>query len=303
MNSYLHIKTEILEALELGKPVVALESTLIAHGFPYPENLELAGDLEQQTREAGVVPATVAVIDGKIEVGLSRDELEFIATDKNILKASLRDMPVLLAKGLSGGTTVATTMQIADMVGIRVFVTGGIGGVHRNGETTFDISADLEALARYNVVVVSAGAKSVLDLPKTRERLETLGVPVLGYRYDGFPAFYLRDSGLPVDHRVDEPEDIVRMMDVKNQLDINGGVLLTTPVPEVYELDASEYNRILDRLVDEATREGVNGKHVTPYLLSRLKEETEGKSVETNIALIKNNLELGCRVATAFSST
>lgn len=300
MNEIISISQEVKEALDSNQPVVALESTLIAHGFPYPQNYNLALELEEQARKAGVIPATIAIMNGKIKVGLSRDEVEYIATSREVHKASLRDLPVLVAKNLNGGTTVATTMQVAEMVGIKVFVTGGIGGVHLNGEKTLDISADLQALARYKVVVVCAGAKSVLDLPKTRERLETLGVPVLGYQSDKFPAFYLRDSGLSVDYRVDSPEEVVNIMKVKEELDIPGGLVVTTPVPEDAELDREIYEGILRKLIKETEEKKVTGKEVTPYLLKRLKEETGGESVKTNIALIKNNLTVGCRIASSF---
>lgn len=300
MNEIISISQEVKEALDSNQPVVALESTLIAHGFPYPQNYNLALELEEQARKAGVIPATIAIMNGKIKVGLSRDEVEYIATSREVHKASLRDLPVLVAKNLNGGTTVATTMQVAEMVGIKVFVTGGIGGVHLNGEKTLDISADLQALARYKVVVVCAGAKSVLDLPKTRERLETLGVPVLGYQSDKFPAFYLRDSGLSVDYRVDSPEEVVNIMKVKEELDIPGGLVVTTPVPEDAELDREIYEGILRKLIKETEEKKVTGKKVTPYLLKRLKEETGGESVKTNIALIKNNLTVGCRIASSF---
>lgn len=300
MNEIISISQEVKEALDSNQPVVALESTLIAHGFPYPQNYNLALELEEQARKAGVIPATIAIMNGKIKVGLSRDEVEYIATSQEVHKASFRDLPVLVAKNLNGGTTVATTMQVAEMVGIKVFVTGGIGGVHLNGEKTLDISADLQALARYKVVVVCAGAKSVLDLPKTRERLETLGVPVLGYQSDKFPAFYLRDSGLNVDYRVDSPEEVVNIMKVKEELGIPGGLVVTTPVPEDAELDREIYEEILRKLIKETEEKKITGKEVTPYLLKRLKEETGGESVKTNIALIKNNLTVGCRIASSF---
>lgn len=300
MNGIL-IKPDVQKALDANRPVVALESTLIAHGFPYPENLELAEQLEEQARNAGVVPATIAIIDGVVRIGLPPEELELIATG-DIIKASLRDIPILVAKKLHGGTTVATTMQFAEYVGIRTFVTGGIGGVHRGAETSFDESADLQALSRYRVVVVCAGAKSVLDLPKTRERLESLGVPVLGYKHDRFPAFYTRDSGMAVDHVVDSAEEVVRIMAAKEEFDIPGGVVVTTPVPREYELDGEDHRLLMEKLVGEAQRNGIGGKEVTPYLLRRLREETEGESVTTNIELIRNNLSVGCEIANAFGA-
>jgi len=300
--NFIHISPEVGEAIAKNRPVLAMESTLIAHGFPYPENIELARLLEKQTRAAGVVPATIAILDGQVRIGLTEEELERIATAPDIIKASLRDIPVLIAKKLSGGTTVATTMQFAEKAGIRTFVTGGIGGVHRGAEESFDESADLQALARYRVVVVCAGAKSVLDLPKTRERLESLGVPVLGYRHDRFPAFYTRDSGMPVDHVIEDPSEIVRIMEAKDALSIPGGVVVTTPVPAEFELDGEEHRTLMDRLVTEAAQTGVSGKDVTPFLLRRLREETSGESVTTNIELIRNNLSVGCEIANAFSA-
>ncbi len=300
--NFIHISPEVGEAIAKNRPVLAMESTLIAHGFPYPENIELARLLEKQTRAAGVVPATIAILDGQVRIGLTEEELERIATAPDIIKASLRDIPVLIAKKLSGGTTVATTMQFAEKAGIRTFVTGGIGGVHRGAEESFDESADLQALARYRVVVVCAGAKSVLDLPKTRERLESLGVPVLGYRHDRFPAFYTRDSGMPVDHVIEDPSEIVRIMEAKDVLSIPGGVVVTTPVPAEFELDGEEHRTLMDRLVTEAAQTGVSGKDVTPFLLRRLREETSGESVTTNIELIRNNLSVGCEIANAFSA-
>jgi len=300
--NFIHVSPEVGEAIAKNRPVLAMESTLIAHGFPYPENIELARLLEKQTRAAGVVPATIAILDGQVRIGLTEEELERIATAPDIIKASLRDIPVLIAKKLSGGTTVATTMQFAEKAGIRTFVTGGIGGVHRGAEESFDESADLQALARYRVVVVCAGAKSVLDLPKTRERLESLGVPVLGYRHDRFPAFYTRDSGMPVDHVIEDPSEIVRIMEAKDALSIPGGVVVTTPVPAEFELDGEEHRTLMDRLVTEAAQTGVSGKDVTPFLLRRLREETSGESVTTNIELIRNNLSVGCEIANAFSA-
>lgn len=298
----LNISQEVRTALLNNKPVVALESTLIAHGFPYPANYELGLELEGLLREQGVVPATIAVLNGEIKVGLTTEELHYIAKAGNIRKASLRDLPVMVALGLDGGTTVATTMQIAHWAGIKVFVTGGIGGVHRHAEETFDISADLQALANYNVLVVCAGAKSVLDLPKTLEVLESQGTPVLGYETDNFPAFYVRDSGLKVDYRVDDAEQIVQAFKVKEQLEIAGGMVVSTPIPLEEELDRARFDAWLAIILAEVEEQGVQGKDVTPYILGRLHEISAGETVQANAALIRNNLHLGAKLAKAYSA-
>lgn len=293
---------EVQQALETGQPVVALESTIIAHGFPYPENYELGLELEQLLRDQGVVPATIAILDGKIRVGLTEEELHYIAKAGEIRKASLRDIPALLALGLDGATTVATTMQIAHWAGIKVFVTGGIGGVHRGAEDSFDISADLQALASYNVLVVCAGAKSVLDLPKTLEVLESQGTPVLGYQTEQFPAFYLRDSGLKVDYRMDDPAQIVQTFRYKEKLGIPGGMVVAAPIPEEDELDREQFQAWLDGILQEVEEQGVTGKDVTPFILGRLHRISEGRTVQANIALVKNNLKLGAELAKCFSA-
>lgn len=293
---------EVQQALETGQPVVALESTIIAHGFPYPENYELGLELEQLLRDQGVVPATIAILDGKIRVGLTEEELHYIAKAGEIRKASLRDIPALLALGLDGATTVATTMQIAHWAGIKVFVTGGIGGVHRGAEDSFDISADLQALASYNVLVVCAGAKSVLDLPKTLEVLESQGTPVLGYQTEQFPAFYLRDSGLKVDYRMDDPAQIVQTFRYKEKLGIPGGMVVAAPIPEEDELDRKQFQAWLDGILQEVEEQGVTGKDVTPFILGRLHRISEGRTVQANIALVKNNLKLGAELAKCFSA-
>lgn len=293
---------EVQQALETGQPVVALESTIIAHGFPYPENYELGLELEQLLRDQGVVPATIAILDGRIRVGLTEEELHYIAKAGQIRKASLRDIPALLALGLDGATTVATTMQIAHWAGIKVFVTGGIGGVHRGAEDTFDISADLQALASYNVLVVCAGAKSVLDLPKTLEVLESQGTPVLGYQTEQFPAFYLRDSGLKVDYRMDDPAQIVQTFRYKEKLGIPGGIVVAAPIREEDELDRKQFQAWLDGILREVEEQGVKGKDVTPFILGRLHRISEGKTVKANIALVKNNLKLGAELAKCFSA-
>lgn len=297
MNKFINFSTEVKEALDLNRPVVALESTIIAHGFPYPDNIKLAKELKKQTKESNVIPATVAIIDGKIKVGLNDQELKYIAKSDSIHKASLRDIPVLIAKKLSGATTVAATMQIASIAGIDLFVTGGIGGVHRGAESTFDISADLNALARFPVTVVCAGAKSVLDLAKTKEVLETKGVPLLGYKTNKLPAFYLRDSGLDVDYRIEDVREIVEIIKTNKTINNSNGILVTVPIPKEDELDKVKYNNILDKLLIELKEKSITGKKITPYLLSRIKEETKGESVKANISLVKNNLKIGIGIA------
>ncbi len=297
MESILSYSTEVEEAIKEEKPIMALESTIIAHGFPYPDNIELAIELEEQAREAGVVPATIAIIDGKLKVGLTKEEIEFIGKSDNIKKASLRDLPVLVSKKLDGATTVAATMQIAYLAGIDVFVTGGIGGVHRKAEETFDISADLRALSEFPVTVVCAGAKSVLDLPKTKEVLESKGVPILGYKTEKFPAFYLRDSGLEVDYSVSNGKEVAEIVKNNMLLENRNGILVTVPIPKKDELNRSQFNKIIDELVREVEDENIRGKDITPYLLTRIKEETDGESVKANISLVKNNLRAGCEIA------
>ncbi len=299
MESILSFSKEVEQAIKNNEPVVALESTIIAHGFPYPDNIELALEMEKQARKAGVTPATIAIMDGKIKVGLTEDEIKFIGESDNIKKASLRDLPVLLSKKLNGATTVAATMQAAYLAGIDVFVTGGIGGVHRKAEKTFDISADLKALADYPVTVVCAGAKSVLDLPKTKEVLESKGVPLLGYQTKQLPAFYLRDSGLEVDYEVKDGRAVADIIKHNLLLENSNGILVTVPIPKKDELNRSEFNKIIDELISEVEDKNIRGKEITPYLLSRIKEETEGESVKANIALVKNNLKAGCKIAKA----
>ncbi|MGM0445784.1 MAG: pseudouridine-5'-phosphate glycosidase [Bacillota bacterium] len=297
MENILDYSKEVENALKEDRPVVALESTIIAHGFPYPDNIELAKNLENQARENGITPATIAIIDGKIKVGLTKKELEFVAESKDVKKASLRDLPVILANNYNGATTVASTMQIAYLAGIDVFVTGGIGGVHRQAQETFDISADLKALSTYPVTVVCAGAKSVLDLPKTKEVLESKGVPVLGYKTEEFPAFYLRESGLKVDYKVNNEKEVVDIMNYNYLLENDNGILVTVPIPEKDQLDKDEFEQIINLLTKEINEKGIKGKEITPYLLGRIKEETKGESVKANISLVKNNLEVGCKIA------
>ncbi|MBS1856622.1 MAG: pseudouridine-5'-phosphate glycosidase [Acidobacteria bacterium] len=298
MPDWLQISAEAREA----RAVVALESTIVTHGMPYPENLETARLLESEVRAAGAVPATVAVMGGAVRVGLSAAELEQLAAASDALKLSRADLPYAVASGRIGATTVAATMICANLAAIRVFATGGIGGVHRGAETSFDISADLEELARTPVAVVSAGAKALLDLPKTLEVLETRGVPVIGYRTSEFPAFWSRTSGLRVPLRMDSPEEIARFLGLKWAMGLSGGALVANPAPEGAAIPAPEMNGFIDRAVREAEARGVAGKAVTPWILSRLVELTGGRSLRTNIALARSNARLAARIALAMSA-
>lgn len=294
---FFDFKDEVKEALERGKPVVALESTLISHGFPYPENLKVAGEMEEIIRGYGVVPATIAVIGGKIKVGLTKDELEFMATSKDILKASRRDLAVIAAKGLNGATTVAATMMVAEKVGIKIFATGGIGGVHRGAEKTFDISADLQELARTPVVVVCSGAKAILDLPLTKEYLETMGVPIIGFGSEELPAFYCRESGLEVDYVVDDEVEAAKIIRAMQDLGLGGGMIIANPVPEEYAISMEYMNEMIEEAVKTAEKEGVKGKKLTPYLLNKIKELSGGKSLKANIELVKDNARVAAKIA------
>ncbi|MGB6370562.1 MAG: pseudouridine-5'-phosphate glycosidase [Atribacterota bacterium] len=294
---FFDFKEEVKEALEEGRPVVALESTIIAHGMPYPENLEVAREVEKIIREYGVVPATIAIIEGKIKIGLTKGELEFMATSKDILKASRRDLAVIAAKGLNGATTVAATMVVAERAGIKVFATGGIGGVHRGAEKTFDISADLQELARTPVAVVCSGAKAILDLPLTKEYLETMGVPILGFRTDEFPAFYCRESGLKVDYVVNDEKEAAGIIRAMQDLGLGGGIIIANPVPEEFALSMEYMNEMIEQAVRAAEKEGIKGKKLTPYLLNKIRELTGGKSLKANIELVKNNARVAAKIA------
>ena len=302
MNDLLSISPEVAEALAAGRPVVALESTIITHGMPFPQNLEMARKVEATIREKGAVPATIALMEGRLKVGLDDAALEKLAREgKKAAKASRRDMGPLLAKKAIAGTTVATTMQIAALAGIRVFATGGIGGVHRGAEHTFDVSADLQELARTPVAVVCAGAKSILDIAKTLEVLETLGVPVLGYRTAEFPAFFTRTSGFPVDHRMDSAEEIAEVMALQDKLGMTNGLLVANPIPLEAALDPATIDARVAEAVAQAEQHGIGGKALTPYLLQRIYELTEGRSLVANIALVLNNAAVGAALAVAFS--
>ena len=298
MNKYLEVSPEVREALSSGKPVVALESTIISHGMPYPQNVETALNVERIIRENGAVPATIAIIGGKLKAGLSRDEIEYLGKKgTDVIKASRRDLPVLVARGDDGATTVATTMIIAAMAGIKVFATGGIGGVHRGAEVTMDISADLEELAQTPVLVVCAGAKSILDLGLTLEYLETKGVPVIGYGTSELPAFYTRTSGFGVDYRLDTPDEVAAAFRAKLDMGLKGGMLVTNPIPEAYSMDPAVINKAIDEAVEEANALGIKGKQTTPFLLAKIKDITGGDSLASNIRLVYNNAALAAQVA------
>ena len=302
MNQYLSISPEVQEALQAGKPVVALESTIISHGMPYPQNVETALRVEQTIRDNGAVPATIAILGGKLKAGCTAEEIEYLGKKgTEITKASRRDLPVLLARGADGATTVTTTMIIAAMTGIRVFATGGIGGVHRGAQQTFDISADLEELAQTPVMVICAGAKSILDLGLTLEYLETKGVPVIGYRTDELPAFYTRHSGFRVDYRIDTPEELAAAFQAKTACGLKGGMLVTNPIPEQYSMPEDVINAAIRQALAEADKKGVHGKQCTPFLLAKVKELTGGDSLEANIRLVLNNARLAALTATALS--
>lgn len=295
------IGAEVAEALASGKGVVALESTIITHGMPFPENLETARAVEQVARENGAVPATIAVVDGRLRVGLNDNELEALAQAKDVVKASGRDLAAVMVRKGSAGTTVSATMRIAAMAGISVFATGGVGGVHRGAEQTFDISADLTELGRTPVAVVCAGVKSILDIPKTLEFLETQRVPVIAYQSDDFPAFYTRSSGLRADHRLDKPEEIAQAINLHFALDTGTGLLIANPIPEQDALADSFINESITAAVEEATAKGIGRKDLTPFLLARINELSGGKSLKANIALVRNNVRLGALIATALA--
>lgn len=301
-NPFLDISPEVAEALAEGRPVVALESTIISHGMPYPQNVETALQVEKIVRENGAVPATVAIIGGRLKAGLSREEIEYFGKKgRAIHKASRRDLAALCARGEDGATTVATTMIIAHMAGIRIFATGGIGGVHRGAEVTMDISADLEELAQTPVMVVCAGAKAILDLGLTLEYLETKGVPVVGYGTRELPAFYTRTSGFSVDYRVDTPEELASMFRAQGEIGMKGGILVTNPIPEEYAMPLDVINGAIDRAIEESRQKGIHGKDTTPFLLARVAELTGGDSLASNIRLVYNNARLAAQTAAAYA--
>lgn len=298
MNKYLKISTEVQNALSEGRPIVALESTIISHGMPYPQNVRTAETVESIIRDNGCVPATIAVIGGVMTVGCVSEEIELLGRlGTEVVKVSRRDLPVILAKGLNGATTVAATMYIASLAGIEVFATGGIGGAHRNSDKTMDISADLDELQKTSVMVVCAGAKSILDLGLTLECLETRGVPVIGYKTDELPAFYTKKSGFKVNYRLDTPLEIAQTFRIKRKIGMNGGMLVTNPIPDVYDMDCDYISGSIERAVQEADSLGIKGKDVTPFLLDKIQKLTGGRSLEANIQLVYNNARLASCIA------
>ena len=300
MNKYLDISPEVQQALAEGRPVVALESTIISHGMPYPKNVETAMLVEQTIRDNGAVPATIAILGGRLKAGLSPEEIEYLGkSGRAVAKVSRRDLPMIVARGADGATTVTTTMMSAHMAGISVFATGGIGGVHRGAETTMDISADLEELAQTPVMDVCAGAKAILDLGLTLEYLETKGVPVIGYGTDELPAFYTRESGLGVDARVDTPEELAAMFTAQRGMGLKTGMLVTNPIPAEYAMDKATIDAAIDQAMRELREQGVHGKETTPFLLARVVELTGGDSLESNIQLVLNNARLASKTAAA----
>ena len=303
LNKYLDVNPEVAEALAAGKPVVALESTIISHGMPYPQNVETALEVERIVRENGAVPATIAVIGGRLKAGLTKEEIEYFGKKgHDIAKASRRDLAVLVAKGEDGATTVTTTMIIAHMAGIRIFATGGIGGVHRGAETTMDISADLEELGQTPVMVVCAGAKSILDLGLTLEYLETKGVPVIGFGTKELPAFYTRQSGFQVDYRIDTVEELAAAFKAQNDLGMKGGMLVTNPIPEEYAMPLETINAAIDQAIAECNEKGIHGKETTPFLLARVAELTGGNSLASNIRLVYNNAKIAAQTAAVYAT-
>ena len=302
MKQYIEFSKEVAQAKADKKPIVALESTIISHGMPYPQNVQMATAVENIIRDYGAIPATIALIDGKIKIGLENDELELLAKSDNVAKVSRRDFAEVIATKQIGATTVASTMMSAELAEIQFFVTGGIGGVHRGVENTMDISADLEELGKTNVTVICAGAKSILDLPKTMEYLETKGVPVIGYQTDELPAFFTRQSGIKLNSSSENPDDIARICKIKNDLNIEGGVVIVNPVPKEDELPKSYIDGIIEEAVKEAETQGISGKDSTPFLLGKIVEKSEGKSLNTNIKLVENNAVLGAKIAVAFNT-
>lgn len=301
-EKYLDMTEEVASALKEGRPIVALETTIISHGMPYPQNLDSAKRCEDIIREAGAIPASMAIVKGRIKVGLSQEDLQFLATSKDIRKVSRRDFASCIADGASGASTVAATIMIADMVGIKFFATGGIGGVHRGFKDIMDVSADLDELANTQMCVICAGAKSILDIPKTLEYLETKGVTVLSYQNDEFPAFFLRNSGFKADRRLDDLSVLAKTMKVKKDLNIRGGIVLGNPIPKEYEMDAKKINTAIEEALQAAEEKGVKGKEATPFLLKYVVEATEGKSLEANMQLVWNNCAVAAKLAVLYSN-
>ncbi len=298
LNNYLKLSPEVADALRTGKPLVALESTIISHGMPYPQNVKTAFECERVCRENGAVPATCAIIGGKLCAGLTAEEIDYLGREgAKVTKASRRDLPLLLAKGMDGATTVAATMIVARLADIKVFATGGIGGVHRHGEDTMDVSADLDELSKTPVCVVCAGAKAILELPRTMEYLETKGVPVIGFGTDELPAFYTAKSGIPLQWRADDPKEVADAIHAAEGLGYDGGMLVTVPIPAEWSMDPDYINGAIDKALKEADEQGVTGKAVTPFLLARIKDITGGSSLEANIQLVFNNVKTAARIA------
>ncbi|WP_419742243.1 pseudouridine-5'-phosphate glycosidase [Paraclostridium dentum] len=297
LEKYLNVHPEVKKALAEGLPVVALESTIISHGMPYPKNIEMAKTVSKIIRENGAIPATIAIIDGVLKVGLTTEEIEFLGTSKDIVKASRRDLPFIISKKLNGATTVATTMILANLAGVKVFATGGIGGVHRGAQETFDISADLQELANTNVAVICAGAKSILDIGLTLEYLETNGVPVIGFETEEFPAFYTRKSGFGVDYKVESSLEVASALKAKWDLNLKGGMVIGNPIPKEFEMDYDTINNAIESALKEAEEKNIAGKKVTPFLLDRVKTITDGKSLDANIELVYNNAKVAAQIA------
>lgn len=297
LEKYLNVHPEVKKALAEGLPVVALESTIISHGMPYPKNIEMAKKVSKIIRENGAIPATIAIIDGVLKVGLTTEEIEFLGTSKDVVKASRRDLPFIISKKLNGATTVATTMILANLAGVKVFATGGIGGVHRGAQETFDISADLQELANTNVAVICAGAKSILDIGLTLEYLETNGVPVVGFETEEFPAFYTRKSGFGVDYKVESSLEVASALKAKWDLNLKGGMVIGNPIPKEFEMDYDTINNAIESALKEAEEKNITGKKVTPFLLDRVKTITDGKSLDANIELVYNNAKVAAQIA------
>lgn len=302
MKNYIELSKEVQQAKEEGKAIVALESTIISHGMPYPQNVKMAREVEQIVRDNGAVPATIAIIDGKIKIGLTDDELELFGKSSDVAKVSRRDLPQIIATKKLGATTVATTMICAELVDIKIFVTGGIGGVHKGAETTMDISADLEELAQTDVAVICAGAKSILDLPLTLEYLETKGVPVLGFETECLPAFYTRNSEYKLNFSTDSIGVIADVLKTKWELNLKGGVVVANPIPKEFAMDEAYINGIIDQAIKEAAENNIIGKDTTPFLLGKIKELTDGKSLDVNIELVKHNAKVGAQIAVNLNS-
>lgn len=301
LNRYIDIQDEVAQALEEKRPVVALESTILSHGMPYPENLAFAAEVENVVRSEGAVPATMAIVNGRIKIGLTQDELELMCRAENVGKVSRRDFAIYVAEGRCGATTVASTMMCCAYAGIQVFATGGIGGVHRHGETTMDVSADLQELANTGVAVVCAGAKQILDIGRTLEYLETMGVPVIGNGTRDFPAFYCRRSGFGVDYAAKNEADIAKLIHTKRELGLKGGMLIGNPIPEEYAMDFDYMEEVIQKALEKADKAGVRGKEITPFLLASIKDITGGKAFEANVKLALNNARCAAKIAAELS--